>query len=527
MKELAERSALVSANMILHDGRIYCRPTDGTPIQAIAVLNGRVIATGTTRRILRLRSRSTRMVDLRGRTVLSGFVDSHIHLLAYGMMLQNLNLSKAHSIEDIRNQVAKRASEGPLDGWVLGGGWDQEKLRERRYPSRFDLDEAASKPVFLRRVCGHVAVANSSALSASGIDRDTPDPAGGVIMKDGNGEPTGVLKERAISLVERRIPRNEAEARSAVVAASKRLTRLGLTSLHCIIEDAEEHRILKDLKADGRISQSIYAIMPANLINHLISSGLSTEKDGDEVRVGGVKIYLDGSLGARTAALRDPYSDAPDSSGMLTLTRDQFHKLAIKAGKAGFQLCIHAIGDKAIETAIEELDEVFGPKHCRRLRHRIEHSSLMSPRLISKMRKLGVIASVQPRFIYSDSWAYDRLGPTRTRWLYPFSTMIRAGILLVAGSDCPVEDPDPLEGVWSAVARPGLDSAERLSVEQALSCYTTGASYASFSEDSRGTLDVGKEADMVILDKDPFKSAPEDLRKIRVVGTIIGGKVVA
>ncbi len=490
-------------------------------------MNGRVICTGTSLEILRLKSRSTKTVDLQGRTVLPGFADSHIHLLAYGTVLRNLNLSKARSIEDIKHQVAKRASKGPPDSWVLGRGWDQEKLRERRYPERLDLDKATSKPVFLLRVCGHIAVANSSALSISGIDRHTADPDGGVIVKDVEGEPTGVLKERAIDLLRRCIPRNEQETRSALTSASKRLTRLGLTSLHCIIEDAEEYRILQNLKNEGKIPQSIYAIMPADLIDHLISSGLATEKGGDSVRVGGVKIYLDGSLGARTAALRDPYSDAPNSSGMLTITRAQLHNLAVKARKAGFQLCIHAIGDRAVETAIETLDESFGPQECRRLRHRIEHSSLVSPRLIAKMRRLGVVASVQPRFIYSDSWAHDRLGPTRTRWLYAFSTMISAGIPLAAGSDCPVEDPDPLEGIWSAVARPGLDAAERLKVGQALSSYSTGAAYASFSEELSGTLDSGKVADMVILDKDPFKSATEDLRDIRVVSTIIAGEVVA
>ena len=524
---IVETGALVSANLILYNGRIYRRPTDRTPTQAIAVLNGRIIDTGKTREILRLKSRSTRTFNLQGRTVLPGFADSHIHLLSYGMALRNLNLSRAHSIEDIKNRVAKGALGGSPDSWVLGRGWDQEKLRERRYPEKLDLDEATSKPVFLRRVCGHVAVANSSALSISGIDRNTPDPEGGVIVKDAIGEPTGVVKERAIDLVQRRIRRDEDEERSAVVSASKRLARLGLTSLHCIIEDAQEYRTVKNLKDEGKILQSIYAIMPANLIDHLISSRLSTEKSGDAIRVGGVKVYLDGSLGARTAALRYPYSDAPDSSGMLTMTRDHLHKLAIKVRKAGFQLCIHAIGDRAVETAIGVLDEVFGPKGCRSLRHRIEHSSLLSPRLIAKMRRLGVVASIQPRFIYSDSWANDRLGSARTRWLYAFSTMIRAGIPVAAGSDCPIENPDPLEGVWSAVARPGLDSSERLDVRQALYSYTTGASYASFSEDSRGTLDSGKVADMVILDKDPFKSEPDDLRNIRVVGTIMGGEVVA
>ena len=441
-------------------------------------------------------------------------------------MLQNLNLSKALSIQDIKHEVAKRASELHRDSWVLGRGWDQEKLTDQRYPERLDLDKATSKPVFLLRVCGHVAVANSSALSISGINRHTADPDGGIIAKDVEGEPTGVLKERAIDLVRRIIPRHEMETSSALVLASRRLAKLGLTSLHCIIEDSEEYRVLQNLKSEGKIPQSIYAIMPVNLIDHLASSGIATEKGGDSIRIGGVKVYLDGSLGARTAALRDPYSDAAGSSGMLTINQAKLRDLAVKARKAGLQLCIHAIGDRAIETAIETLDETFGPRECRRFRHRIEHSSLVSPRLISKMRRLGVMASVQPRFIYSDGWANDRLGPTRTRWLYAFSTMISAGIQLAAGSDCPVEDPNPLEGIWSAVARPGLDAAERLKVGQALSSYSTGAAYASFSEDSRGTLDSGKAADMVVLDKDPFKSEADDLRGIRVVSTIIAGEVV-
>jgi len=449
-------------------------------------------------------------------------------MLGYGMRLRNLNLTGIGSIEEIKTRVAKTASTRPKGAWILGGGWDHEKLQEQRYPNTHDLDEATSNPVFLRRICGHVAVANTPALSTFRIDRNTPDPEGGVIVKDHHGDPTGILKEKAIDHVQEFIPRNEKETRAALVSASRRLVRFGLTSLQCIIEDVEEFRAIRNLKDEGKIPQSIYAILPSSLVDHLVSCGLSTEKGGAALRVGGLKVYLDGSLGARTAALNDAYSDDPTSSGMLTVTHDQLSELSIKARKARFQLCIHAIGDRAVEMAIKILEEIFGPRDCRRLRHRIEHSSLLSPRLISKMRKLGLVASVQPRFIYSDSWASRRLGLSRARYLYPFSSMVRAGIPIAAGSDSPVEDPNPLEGIWSAVVRPGSAyPEERLTVDQALAGYTTGASFASFSEDARGTLEPGSAADMVVLNNDPFESRPDDLRRIRVVCTIIGGEVVA
>ncbi len=483
---------------------------------------------GSTREILRLKSRSTETVDLQGRVVLPGFTDSHIHLLSYGMLLRSLDLSGSQSIKEIKKRVAKSASARFADRWVLGRGWDQEKLREQRYPNKRDLDEATSNPVFLRRICGHVAVANSTALSIARIDRSTVDPEGGEIAKDPQtGEPSGILKENALDLVQRSVPRSEEETKAALVSASRKLVRLGLTSLHCIIEDAEEFRAIQNLKAGGEIPQSIYAVMPLKLMDNLVSSGLSTEKGEAALRVGGVKVYLDGSLGARTAALIQPYADAPDSTGMITTTREHLLEVAVKARRASFQLCIHAIGDKAVEMAIQTLGEIFGAQGCRHLRHRIEHSSLTSSQLISKMRKLGLVASVQPRFIYSDSWAGKRLGPRRVRHLYPFSSMVRAGIPLAAGSDCPTEDPNPIEGIWSGVVRPGLNPEERLTVRQAITAYTLGGSYGSFSENVRGTLEPGKRADMVVLDRDPFESRLECLRTIRVLCTIIDGEVFA
>ena len=495
--------------------------------EALAVWKGRVTDIGSSQEILKLRSRAATTINLHGKVAFPGFCDSHIHLLSYGMLLRTLDLSKTKSIEEMKQQIARRASFLKPEEWVLGRGWDDEKLREHRYPERRDLDGVASNPVFLKRVCGHMAVANSKALSLSGMGRYTPEPEGGVILRDSRGDPNGVLKERALDLVEMAVPQSLKETKKSLVLAARRLARLGLTSFHCIVSDANELKALQELKREREIPQSIYAIVPVKLLDQLVSLGLSTQKGEEAFRIGGLKLYLDGSLGARTAALTSAYNDSPASSGMITMSRQELERVAKTAREGGFQLCIHAIGDRAVELAIQIIEEVFGSLKCRKFRHRIEHASLVSGKSILKMGKLGIIASVQPRFIYSDSWAEERLGASRMRSLYPFASMTQEGILLTAGSDCPVEDPNPFEGVWSATARPGLEGKERLTVSQALAAYTTSASFASFCEESRGALVPGNMADIVVLDRDPFECSPEALRRTRVIKTIISGSVFA
>jgi predicted amidohydrolase YtcJ len=518
---------LPNPDLILHSGRIYPEAGSRRRFEAVAVRKGRVANIGTNKRILSLRSKSTETTNLHGRTVLPGFHDSHIHLLSYGMLLRTLDLSHARSIEEIKKQVKRWTAAAPHNRWVLGRGWDDEKLREHRYPTRDDLDLASSSPVFLKRICGHVAVANSAALSLARISDRAVDPNGGQIVRDSRGRLSGVLKETAIELIEKIVPTSMDETKTALAQASRKLAKLGLTSLHCIISSLTELNALRDLKREQRVPQSIYAILPANLIDSLESLRRSEEESGDQLRIGGIKLYLDGSLGARTAALNQPYHDDPTSSGMITLSDRELTKLLSKARDSKFQLCMHAIGDKAVDLAVHVLGQTFGTKGCKQLRHRIEHASIVDPESITKMRRLGIIASIQPRFVYSDQWAEERLGPRRLHQLYPFRSMRKAGILLTAGSDCPVEDPNPFEGVWSAIARPGLSPAERLTVNDALTAYTKNPSYASFSESIRGTLAPGKAADMIVLDRDPHESSLEALRKIRVVRTIIEGKVIS
>jgi predicted amidohydrolase YtcJ len=514
---------LTNPDLLVYNGKVYLRPDRESRVEALSITDGRVSSVDSSREILKLKSASVNSLDLQGRTVLPGLADSHIHLLGYGMLMRTLNLSKARSIPEIQKMLAKAAATRMRDEWIVGRGWDQEKLREHRYPDRSDADIVAN-PVFLRRVCGHVAVANSAALVAAGVDENTRDPLGGEIVRDSINRPNGVLKEQALALVSRSIPRDEKETRQALLAASEKLLAQGVTTLHCIVEDSLEFKVLRDLKKEGRIAQTVCAILPLSMLE---GAGSLDDRPGtwaNGFRIGGIKMFLDGSLGARTAALSDPYDDERGSSGMLTTSRDQLLDVIHKTRKTGLQLCLHAIGDKAVEMGVKTLNEALGPRECRESRHRIEHASLMSPDLIAGMANLGLVASVQPRFIYSDSWAEKRLGSKRIQYLYPFKSMIRAGIHLAAGSDTPSDEPSPLEGFWSAVSRPGLPSAERLTLSEVLSCYTTGAAYASFSERDEGTLEVGKCANMVVLNGDPFECDPEGLLRLRVVQTVVRGK---
>lgn len=518
---------MVSPDLIVHNGRIYPTTRSLRHFTALVARNGIITDIGSNDRILAVKSKSTKVIDLHGRTVLPGFHDSHIHLLNYGTLLRTLDLSGSRSVEEIKRRVATWTKTSSPNTWILGRGWDDEKLREHRYPTRDDLDLASSNPVFLKRICGHVAVANSAALSLAGIDHRTSSPKGGKIVRDSQGKPNGILKEGAIELVEKVVPESINQTKEVLVQASNVLARLGLTSLHCIISGLTELKVLRELKREQKIPQQIYAIIPARLVNNLRSFRNSRRVDKDGFRLKGLKLFLDGSLGARTAALNQPYDDDPTSSGILTLSKKELRKVAAKARDSKLQLCLHAIGDKAVDLAVQVLDETFGTKGCRLLRHRIEHASIVSEKSMQKMSKLGIIASVQPRFIYSDKWARDRLGSRRLPRLYPFASMTKAGIMLTAGSDCPVEDPNPFEGVWAAVSRPGLPKNERLTVREAIASYTTNPAYASFSEDHRGSLTPGSAADMIVLNRDPYTTSLSSLRETKVVRTIISGKVVS
>jgi predicted amidohydrolase YtcJ len=495
--------------------------------EALAIRDGSIVAVGSNGEVRCFIGDGTKVIDARGKTVVPGFVDCHVHMTSFGQHLQMLDLRDVSSIEEMKRKIREYAEKNPGKSWILGGRWDHERFLERRYPTRWDLDEAVlDKPVFLVRVCGHVGVVNTKALELAGVGRETCVNGGLIDLDVISGEPNGILREKALDLVWRVVPKpNMAELEEACIQACMKAVENGLTAVHWIVDSADEIRIVQKLNNEGKLPLRVYLGIPVELLDEFVGLGLVCGFGGEMVRFGFVKILADGSLGACTAALKEPYDDKPETNGMLIYSQRKLNQLVLKAHEAGWQVAVHAIGDKAIEAVLKAFHNALKKFPREGHRHRIEHCSVLNSGLIRRMKRLGLIASVQPHFIVSDFWVVDRVGAKRARWVYPFKTLMKEGVVVVSGSDCPVEPINPLLGVWAAVARKGFRE-ESLTVEEALRTYTLNAAYASFDEEKRGTIEVGKLADLTVLSEDPFKVEPDQIRSISVEMTIVGGKIV-
>jgi predicted amidohydrolase YtcJ len=506
---------------ILLNGNILTLDPTRPSAQAIAVYGDRIVAVGNNLEIEQLAGPDTNRIDLRGATVLPGFIDTHIHLIQYGHSLFKLDMRNVRSVEEVKSLVSSRARQA--SEWILGLGWDQEKFREKRYPQRQDLDETSpSKPVMLWRVCMHICVVNSKALQIAHVDSRTPDPDGGVIDRDETGKPTGILRENAVQLVERNIPEPTLEEHEkAILAACEEAAEAGLTSVHCILDSELELSALLRLRRKGQLPIRFYVLIPVSHLKAYGQLGLRTGFGDEWVRLGAVKIFTDGSLGARTAALSTPYADDPPNRGVTIYTQEQLDRIIEEAQGSGFQVAVHAIGDRAIGMLLESAGKAKIRVHGRELRPRIEHASVLNPELIRSLKELGLIVTVQPHFVVSDFWTEDRLGSQRARYAYPFASLLKAGLTVVGSSDCPVEPLAPLLGIEAAVNRQG---PEALRAEDAIALYTRNAAYASFEENLKGSITPGKYADLVVLESDPRKVAPSDISEIAVLMTMVGGE---
>jgi len=496
--------------------------------QAIAIKDDKIIKVGTNKEIKTYIGKKTKTIDLKEKTVVPGFIDTHVHITGYGKSLKQINLRGVKSIKEMQKKLESRAQKTPRGQWILGRGWDQDHLTEKRYPTRWDLDKfSPNNPVIFTRVCGHLCVANSQALELAGITKETTPPPARQIDKDPKtGEPTGILRENAMDLVwEVKPETSEEELIEACSLACQKAVEAGLTSVHWLINSPTEMRVIQKLRQQNKLPLRVYIVVSVKLLDHLIDLGLHTGFGDSRVRIGSVKIFSDGSLGARTAALFQPYHDEPTRKGIMLYAQEKLNALVMRAHKAGFQLAIHAIGDRAIDMVLTALEKALKEAPKKNHRHRIEHASVLSKRLIQRMKKLKVIASVQPHFVVSDFWVATRVGSTRARWVYPFKTLIQEGVLTTGGSDCPVEPIDPLLGIWAAVAREAFPE-ERITVDDALRLYTVNAAYVSFEEDVKGSIDVGKLADLVVLSREPHEIPPNEIRDVKVEMTIVGGKVV-
>jgi hypothetical protein len=496
-------------------------------VEAIAIQNKKIIAVGSNREIRKHISKETKIIDARGKSVVPGFVDCHVHMTGFGQRLQNLELRNIGSIKKMQQKLLEYAQKNPEKSWILGGRWDQERFSEKRYPTRLDLDAAvADKPVFLVRVCGHIGVVNSKALQLAGITKETKVDGGKIDLDEASGEPNGILRENAMEIVWKAIPKpSQKEIEKACIMACKKAVEAGLTCVHWILGSAEEMRAIQKLYSEGKLPLRVYLGIPVDFLDEVVNLGLLTGFGNDILKIGFVKILVDGSLGGRTAALKKPYSDRPETSGMMLYTQKELNRLVLTAHKAGLQLAVHAIGDRAMEAVLKAFEKALKAYPRKNHRHRIEHCSVLNPKLIRQMKRLGLIASVQPHFIVSDFWVVDRVGKERACWVYPFKTLIKEGLIVASGSDCPVEPLNPILGVWAAVARKRF-AEERLSVEEALKTYTVNAAYASFDDDKRGAIETGKLADITILSKNLAKVKPDDIRNVKVEMTIVDGKIV-
>lgn len=504
----------------------------------LVVRDGKVAATGDAETLAQLfAGKDLKRVDLQGKTVLPGIIDAHGHMLGLGENLMQVDLREATSEQDAVARVVAFAETESGD-WIIGRGWNQENWQVRNFPTTASLDEFLSdRPVWLTRVDGHAGWANSKALEMAGISAETVSPDGGEIVRDESGQPTGVLIDNAMALVEQQLPQKDASYhRRALTAAFDHLVSEGITGVHDAGVDATNLAVYQELAAEQAMPVRVYAMLSAMepALPELLAAGPITTAD-DRLTVRSVKIYTDGALGSRGAALIEPYHDDPNNRGLLVTQPGAIEDLFELIIPHGFQINIHAIGDRANRIALDKFASAFNTVGGRNLRHRIEHAQVVHPDDLERFAELNIIASMQPTHATSDkNMAEDRLGKARMRGAYAWQTFLQQGTIVAAGSDFPVELSNPFFGVHAAVTRQdrsnqpegGWYAHEAMTLEQALRAFTLDAAYASHQEELLGSLEPGKWADFIVLDQDPFAVDSAKLWRADVLATYVAGEAV-
>jgi predicted amidohydrolase YtcJ len=551
-----EDKLLRGADLILFNGKVWTgaavsggkeQPGSEAFAQAVAMVDGQILAVGTNEQIRAYAGRDSRVIDIQGRLVVPGFIDSHVHFLDGGFQLLAIALKDTHAETELVRLLGEKAKSLAPGQWILGGNWDEQAWPSAKLPTRKLIDAVTAKnPVFISRYDGHSALANSVALKMAGVAKNTPDPQGGVIVRDAKGEPTGVLKDAAQDLVRRIVPRpTEADMEQALRAALKEAAHSGVTSVHNITLDSDrvdggfagEVRLLRRAEQEGWLTCRVYDIVPLAQWKKLADAGISRGMGSDFLKLGAVKAFADGSLGSATAWMFDAFADDPGNRGLpMTLMNPpaRMEELVGGASQAQIQPAIHAIGDRAVAEVLDLYDKVGGNDPVS-FRFRIEHAQHVRAEDFARFGKLGVVASMQPYHAIDDGrWAEKRIGPERARTSYAWRSMIRVGAPLAFGSDWPVAPLSPLLGIYAAVTRETLDGKhpggwipeERLTVGEALRAYTQGSAYAAFEEKDKGSIVPGKIADIVVLAGDLFSIPSEKIKDARVALTIVRGKVV-
>lgn len=510
----------------------------------IEAFSGLVIEQGRVKRLLtaKVDARDTAnatVIDGAGKTLLPGLTDAHGHVLGLGQLRLEADLRGSATVEEALARTRKHAAANRDARWVIGRGWNQVLWKDRRFPTARELDAVVTdRPVLLDRIDGHAIWVNSAALKLAGITAASKDPAGGQIVRDASGQPTGVLVDAATALVERHVPtRTDAETKRVLSVAMQELASLGMTGVHDAGIDERQYRLYQELGAAGELPIRIYAMLADSKdARRIVQSGPRLSQYEDRLQMRAVKAWADGALGSRGAALLQDYSDQPRHRGLMMYTREQFQELATLAAAKGWQLNVHAIGDAGNRLVLDTLETLLTKEQRQALRPRVEHAQVIALEDIRRFGWLGVIASIQPTHATSDmNMAEDRLGPARVQGAYAWRKLLNAGVRLAGGSDFPVELPNPFHGLYAAVTRQDRDgrppggwyAQEKLTREEALRLFTSDAAYAGHMEHATGSLEPGKWADFILVDRDYFQVPDSEIDDIRVLATYVAGRQVS
>jgi predicted amidohydrolase YtcJ len=535
---------LAADPLLLVNGTVYTANPRAPKAQAVLAVDGRIAYVGPNAEARKRAPQNAQTLDLRGLTVFPGLTDAHAHLAGIGERELSFHLDGVPSLAALKDRLREEHGKAPPGEWLQGSGWIESRWQPAAFPNKADLDEVAGdRPVVLYRIDGHASIVSSRALALARIDRNTPDPAGGQILKDAAGEPTGMLIDNAMELVSKLVPApTEQVLVERLEVGAARSVRLGWTQLQIAGNSFEEIDRICRLYAQGRIKLRLYDAVdgPGPDAERLLKEGPSSDRCGDRFTLRGIKLYIDGALGSRGAALFEPYSDAPDSKGLFINEPAGLLPILTAALKRGVQIETHAIGDRGNRTMLDLYEQAFAavPVKDRAVsepRWRIEHAQVLSAPDIPRFKQLGVIASMQPSHAISDLYfAPKRLGPQRVRYAYAWRPLLEAGATIAAGTDAPVEKGDPIQEFYAAVARRSLDGFAddswhrelRVTREQALNMLSLAPAFAAFQEKERGSIEVGKQADFTVLSADLMTIPESEILKARVVKTIIAGEEV-
>ncbi|MDU4891358.1 MAG: amidohydrolase [Clostridium sp.] len=537
-------------DIIFYNGIIKTMNLKQPTAQAIAIKNNIIYKVGTNEEVLALKNEDTEVVDLKGKLVFPGFNDSHLHLLHFGLLLQNLDLANTTSISSVIEKAKQFIEDKQLkeEQWVMGFGWNQDYFTdEKRIITRHDLDKVSTThPIFLHRACGHIAVVNTKALEICNIDENTPQVEGGYFEVDENGYPTGVFRENAIKLINKRISKlSNDEIKECIMDAVNYANSKGITS--CQTDDflslPENHfedviKAYNDLIEENKLTVRIYeqCLRPSkDLLMEFLDAGHRTGEGNEFFKIGPLKLLVDGSLGARTALLSEPYLDDNTTTGLTVIPKEQLDELIEIAHKNGMQIAVHCIGDKAMYMVFDGYEKVLKRYPKENHRHGIVHCQITDEALLKKYCDLNVLAYIQPVFFNSDIHIVeDKVGFHRAKASYRWKTMVDTDVKVSLGTDCPVELLDALPNIYSAVTRKDLKGypengwfpEERLSIDESIYAYTMGSAYASFEENIKGSIEENKLADFVVLEENIYEVPEDHIKDVQVNTTVVNGKIV-